>query len=183
MRWDRLFRDLEAQLDAADAAELGAEVADRTRRESALVALVDRVRGAAGSRVSARVAGTGAVEGVLLEAGSQWLLVAEDGGRQTVLPLAAVLSVAGLGVRTSAPGDQVFSRLGLAAALRAIARDRAGVSVGLVDGSVLTGTLDRVGADFVEVSLHGAGEPRRHDEVSGVRTVPFAALASVRSGP
>lgn len=182
MRWDRLFRDLEAQLDAADAAELEAEVADRTRRESGLVALVDRLRGAAGSRVSVRVAGT-SLEGVLLEVGSQWLLLAEDGGRETVLPLAAVLSVAGLGAPTSVPRGRVFARLGLAAALRVIARDRAGVSVGLVDGSVLTGTLDRVGADFVEVSLHGAGEPRRHDGVSGVRTVPFAALASVRSGP
>jgi hypothetical protein len=183
MRWDRLFRDIEAQLDAADAAELDAEVAERTRRESALVALVDRVRGASGSRVSVMVMGTGVVEGVLLEAGSQWLLLAEDGGREAVLPLSAVLSLAGLGVRTAVPGGQVFARLGLAAALRAIARDRAAVSVGLVDGSVLTGTLDRVGADFVEVSLHGAGEPRRRDEVSGVRTLPFAALAHVRSGP
>ena len=183
MRWDQLFRDLEAQLEAADGAELDAEVADRTRRESGLIALVDRARGATGSRVSVRVLGTGAVEGVLVEAGSQWLLLAEDGGREALLPLPAVLSLSGLGARTAVPGGQVFARLGLAAALRAIARDRAGVSVGLVDGSVLTGTVDRVGADFVELSVHGAGEPRRRDGLTGVRTVPFVALASVRSGP
>lgn len=183
MRWDRLFRDLEAQLDAADAAELHAEVADRTRRESALVAMVDRARGAAGSRVSVRVTGAGVVDGVLLEAGSEWLLLAEPGGREALLPLTAVVSVAGLNVRTASPAGQVFARLGLAAALRAIARDRAAVSVGLVDGSVLTGTLDRVGVDFAEVSIHGAGEAPRRSEVSGVRLLPFSALALVRSGP
>ena len=183
MRWDRLFRDLEAQLEMADAAELDAEVSDRTRRESALVALVDRALGAAGSRVSVRTAGTGVVQGVLLDVGSEWLLLAEDGGREALLPLPAVLSLSGLGLPTAVPGGPVFTRLGLAAALRAIARDRAAVSVGLVDGSVLTGTVDRVGADFVEVSVHGAGEPRRREDVSGVSTLPFAALASVRSGP
>ena len=47
----------------------------------------------------------------------------------------------------------------------------------------MSGTVDRVGADFVEMTEHGAGEPRRRAEVSGVRTVPFAALALVRSGP
>ena len=37
MRWDRLFDDLEAQLALDEARELEAEVADRTRRERALL--------------------------------------------------------------------------------------------------------------------------------------------------
>ena len=37
MRWDRLFDDLEAQLALDDVRELDAEVADRTRRERALL--------------------------------------------------------------------------------------------------------------------------------------------------
>jgi hypothetical protein len=183
MRWDELFRDLEAQLEAAGSAELDAEVADRTRREAAGLALVDRARAAAGARVAARVLGAGPVEGVLREVGSEWLLLAEDGGGEVVLPLAALQSLRGLSRWTGAPGSggQVFARLGLASALRGVARDRVAVSVCLVDGSVLTGTLDRVGADFVELSAHGAGEPRRRDDVTSVRTVPFAAIALVRS--
>lgn len=185
MRWDDLFRDLEAQLEAADTAELEAEVADRTRREGAALALVDRARAAAGGRVSVRALGVGPIEGVLRQVGSQWLLLDEDGGRQAVLPLAAVLSLTGLTVWSAVPGSggQVFARLGLGSALRGIARDRAPVTVSLLDGSVLSGTLDRVGADFVELSTHAAGEVRRRERVTSVCAVPFAALALVRSGP
>lgn len=185
MRWDDLFRDLEAQLAAGEAAELDAEVADRTRREAAQLELVDRARAAVGHPVSVRALGAGPVDGVLADVGSQWLLVAETGGREALVPLTAVVSLGGLRAWSGAPGSagRVFARLGLGHALRGIARDRVPVQVWLVDGSVVAGTLDRVGADFVEVSEHGAGEVRRRGAVTGVRTVPFGALALVRSGP
>lgn len=185
MRWDELFRDLEAQLASAEGAEHDAEVADRTRREGAMLGLADRARGAVGSRVSAHVMGAGAVDGVLRDVGADWLLVDEGGGREALLTRAAVLSLAGLTAWSAAPGSggQVFRRLGLGSALRGIARDRSGVRVWLVDGSVLAGTVDRVGGDFLEVSTHGPGEPRRRSAVTSVRTVPFAALAVIRSGP
>jgi hypothetical protein len=182
MRWDDLFRDLEAQLEAAAAVELDAEVADRSRREAAQLALVDRARAAVGHPVTLRVLGAGPVDGLLADVGAQWLLVAETSGRQALVPLSAVLSLAGLRAWTSLPGEggQVFARLGLGSALRGIARDRLAVQVVLTDGSVLAGTLDRVGSDFVELTEHG--EVRRRGEVTGVRTVAFAALALLRSG-
>jgi hypothetical protein len=185
VRWDALFRDLEAQLAAAEQAEHDAEVADRTRREGATLGLVDRARGGVGSRLSVRLMGAGSVDGVLLEVGADWLLVDEGAGREALLARPAVLSLAGLTAWSSAPGSggQVFLRLGLGSALRGIARDRSGVSAWLVDGSVVAGTVERVGADFLELSTHGPGEPRRRDAVTAVRTVPFAALAMVRSGP
>jgi hypothetical protein len=185
MRWDDLFRDLEAQLEAAASAELDAEVADRVRREAALLGLVDRARAAVGHPVVLRVLGAGPVDGVLADVGSQWLLVAETGGREVLVPLTAVVSLVGLRAWSEVPGSagQVFARLGLGSALRGIARDRLPVQVGLTDGSVVSGTVDRVGADFVEVSEHGPGEPRRRSEVAAVRTIPFGALALVRSGP
>ena len=185
MRWDDLFRDLEAQLDAAEVAELAAEVADRTRREAAHLTLVDRARAAVGHPLVLRVQGVGAVDGQLADVGSQWLLVAETGGREVLVPWTAVLSLGGLRTWSAAPGSagQVFARLGLGHALRGIARDRLPVQVGLLDGSVVSGSVDRVGADFLEVTEHGTGEVRRRGDVTGVRTVPFAALALVRSGP
>ncbi len=43
MRWERLFDDLEAQLVADERRDLDAEVADRTRRERALLGLHERL--------------------------------------------------------------------------------------------------------------------------------------------
>ena len=183
MRWEELFRDLEGQLEAAETAEVAAEVADRTRREAALLRLVDRLRPATGHPVRLQVRGAGQLSGRLQQVGVAWVLVAEPAGRQALVPLTAVLAVAGLGALSSSPDreERVFAGLGLGSALRAIARDRLPVTVTLVDGGTITGTVDRVGADFLELAEHAAGEPRRRTEVSGVRAVPFEGLALVRS--
>lgn len=181
MRWEDLFADLEAQLEAAATAELAGEVADRTRREIATLSLIDRARAAVGHPVRLQLLGPAVVAGVLVEVGAQWLLMRDDAGRDVLAPWTAVVSVVGLGRESVAPeqGGRLFGRLGLTAALRAIARDRAGVSVGLVDGSIVSGTLDRVGLDFVEISEHPVGEPRRPGQVSSVRTVAHTGLATI----
>ena len=183
MRWEQLFADLEGQLDAADAAELAGEVRERTRRELALLSTSDRVAGSHGHAVAVAAQGAGVVRGVLLDTGPDWLLLAEPGGREALLPLTAVLSVTGLGAATSAPGSDgaVGRRLDLRWALRGLVRSRAGVTLALRDGSALGGTLDRVGTDHVELAEHGQGEPRRAGAVTGVRLVPLAAVSCVRS--
>jgi hypothetical protein len=54
------------------------------------------------------------------------------------------------------------------------------VAVGLVDGGVLTGTIDRVGSDFFEIAEHAIDEARRRGNVAGMRTVPIPAVALIR---
>jgi hypothetical protein len=182
MRWQGLFDDLEAQFDAAQAAELAGEVAERTRRETALLRLGDRLRAAQGAPVAVALPGVGQLRGRLLDAGTDWLLLEESGGREVLVPLPAVLGVTGLGARSAAPDDSaVGRRLDLRWALRGLARSRTGVALGLVDGSLVTGTLDRVAADHLDLAEHGPGEPRRAGAVRAVRLVPLTALAFVRS--
>lgn len=180
MRWDELFDDLEAQLDAASAAELAAEVTDRTRRERALIELADRLAARLGSPVSLHLAGGSTSSGVLVEVAQQWLVLAGP----VLVPVTALLGVTGLGPAAVTTGRAgVRRRLSLAGALRAVARDRSPVQLGLLDGSSPTGTLDGVGADHVDLAEHHADEPRRAGVVRGVRTVPFTALAFVRPAP
>jgi hypothetical protein len=185
VRWEELFHDLEGQLEAADARELAAEVADRTRREAARLRLLDRLRPSLGRPLRLNVLGVGAVAGRLAAVGSQWLLVAGEQARETLVPLQAIVSVSGLGDGAVDPSssDQVFARLGLGSALRGIARDRVVVTAWLVDGGTVRGTVDRVGADYFELAeQHGLGETVRGRASWGVLSVPFPALAAVRLG-
>ena len=81
MRWDRLFDDLQAQLDADGQRELDLEVSDRTRRERAQVGLHERLIAHKGMGVELRLAAGVLVSGTVADAGSDWLLVHDRGDR------------------------------------------------------------------------------------------------------
>jgi hypothetical protein len=185
MRWQQLFADLQAQFDEEEAAAERGESASRARAEIGAVQLVQRLRGALGSRLSLTCRGAGQIGGVLADVGADWLLLEDDGGRQYLVASSAVRAVAGLGRGTAAaePEGPVRARMDLRRALRGLARDRAAVQVVLDDGGVLTGTVDRVGADYVELAEHPADQPRRAEAVQGVRAVVIGAVAVVRTAP
>jgi hypothetical protein len=106
------------------------------------------------------------------------LLLADPNGAETVVALASVLKITGLGHRASVPGSEgrLAGRLRLSYVLRGIARDRAAVAVTLVDGSTLVGVVDRVGADHIDLNAD-------HAELGSAATIPFGALALVRRAP
>jgi hypothetical protein len=181
VRWDDLFADLEAQAAALDVAERAAEIAERTRIEVGGLGVRDRLGAALGSAVRVETLGGEARTGTIARLGPDWLLL-DDDGHEHVLNLAAIRSVGGLGrasIIAGATGGAVNARLGLRSALRGIARDRSPVRLHLRDGATLDATLDRVGADFVELARHAPGEPRRRSEVRDVVLVPLDAVAIV----
>jgi hypothetical protein len=182
MRWDGLFADLEAQAAAFETAERAIEVDERARAEVAYLRLRDRLRPAVGLPVRIRSAAGASAAGTLTRVGSQWLLVDEPAGREAVVVIAAIISVSGLGRLSATPDSEgvVESRLGLTHVLRGVARNRSAVRIHLVDASILDGTIDRVGADFVELAAHAAGELRRRAAVRDVVLVAISAIVMVR---
>jgi len=184
MRWQQLFADLGAQFAEAEAAADRAESASRARVEAGAVRLAERLAGARGHPVVLRCRGAGPVAGTLAEVGVDWLLVEEEAGREALVATAAVLSVSGLGRQTAAPEQGVVrARLDLRRAVRALARDRSTVQVVLDDGTVLSGTIDRVGADFLELAAHAPGEPRRAGAGRGVHAAALDGVAVIRTAP
>jgi hypothetical protein len=182
MRWDELFADLEAQADRIEVSERSAEVGGLARAEFAQVGLTDRMRPSVGGTVLVRCLGAAQLTGRLDRVGPDWLLLVDEHDREAVVALDAVLSVAGLVRLTFGAGSagRVEGALGLRSALRGVARDRSAVRIHLTDGSVNVGTIDRVGADFLELATHPGAELRRRGEVRDVLAVPLSAVVAVR---
>ncbi len=127
MRWEGLFDDLEGQLAAEERRELDDEVAERTRRERALVTLEARLAAAAGSGIRLRLVDGTRVDGVLDDRGRDWVLVRKDGGRDVLVPIASVVTLTALQPRGRGPRHRPTVRARLrAAGTRARPGDRGG---------------------------------------------------------
>jgi hypothetical protein len=180
MRWDQLFADLEGQARAKEELELNAEMTDRVRGELGQISLLNRLRAQVSQPVTLVVDGAGRIGGDLIQVGADWLLLQTPG--EVVIPLTAVVGVSDLPAAAVSPDgvSVVSSRLRLTAALRAVAIDRAAVTVTLRSGDTVIGTPDRVGADFVDLAVHERGETPRRSSVRTRLTLAFSALAAVR---
>lgn len=150
VRWETLFADLENQLQAAQDEQMWDEVPDLTRAERAGMKVEHRLRALRETRVRLGLLDGHDVQGRLADVGDGWLLVV-DRPREHLVPLAAVATIRGAAAPT-APPPRPLERLGLAHALRALARDRRCVRVQTAAGGVL-GRVDSVGADHLELGL------------------------------
>lgn len=179
MRWDALFADLEARWDAEGRAERDAEVADRTRREHASIELLTRLAGHQGE-VRVRVAAGAVLEGPVLDVGKDWVLLEIPlRRRQALIPMSAVRAIEGLGRRSVSA--RTARRFGWGYAVRALARDRAVVQITDLDGTVVTGTIDIVGADYLELAAHPVDEARRSAAVRTTVVIPSVAVALIEA--
>ncbi|HKU31758.1 hypothetical protein [Arthrobacter sp. NyZ413] len=184
MRWDALFDDMEAQLAAEHLLGLESEVSERARVEIAGIDVSDRLRGALGQALDVVLRSGMVVSGGVSHVGSEWLVL-NEGSLQWLVPLAAVLTYRGLGRQAIAAQSTVSRRLGIASALRVLARDRAELAVHVLAANpgeaAIYGVIDRVGKDHFDLAVLMPGEVRRAGNVVSVVTVPFGSLAALRS--
>ncbi|HET8614906.1 MAG TPA: hypothetical protein VFL94_05210 [Actinomycetales bacterium] len=177
-RWERLFAELEAQAEV-ELRTTDVDVPDKTRQERSEVTLTDRLRASSGRTVTLVTSGAGAVRGVVRDVGPQWLLLGGDRPSSLcVVPTSAVLTAEGV-ARHAVPARpaSVSARLSLRAVLRSVARDRSPVRLSLTDGRVLSGTVDEVGHDHLDLAVHPMDEPRRAVQQ---HVVALAAIAMLR---
>jgi hypothetical protein len=178
-RFSRLFADVEAQLAADDRAQLEGDLADQTRSARGEVLFRDRLRASQGRPVALRLAGVGVLQGVVRHVGDDWLvLVNGDSAAPSLVLLDAVLAGQRVSPRSLPAGrSAVAARLSLRSVLRSVARDRSPLRVWIVDGHRLTGTIDSVGHDHVDLACHSSDEARRPGAVREHQTLLFSALA------
>lgn len=202
MRWEQLFADLEARFDELGDAAAAAEAADRERVAMGAVLAQQRLSGSIDQLIRLRLAGGATLAGELRAVGPDFLLLTEAPARECIVALNSVTAVEGLTSTTGTELTGLALRLDLRRALRGLARDRSPVAVALTgwtDGTVtaglgagsagaagsgeVTGTIDRVGADFLEIAVHAAWEPRRAGTVRSVALVPLRSVVLVRALP
>lgn len=193
MRWERFFDDLEDQLASEWEAERAALDTEAERLRLSRVSLHARLsqlagRDGAAPVISFDLADGSTLRGTVTGVGADCVAILPAEGRPgaVVVPFAAI---SGIGMphhdllrsaRPSPARSALSERLTFGYVLRDLVRRRAGVAVHLRSGRALHGTIDRAGADHLDIALHDPGAPRRADAVTGHRIVPYAAVAWVR---
>lgn len=191
MRCDRFFDDLEGQLASEWEAERAALDTEAERLRLSRVTLRERLTMLQGRDREAPAPSFDLADGSVLVAavsgvGADW--VALEGGRTgaMVLPFASIAAIGMphadvLRSARPAPARSALSdRLTFGFVVRDLVRRRVAVTVHSAHGRKLAGTIDRAGADHLDIALHEPGTPRRATEVTGHRIVPFSAVAWIR---
>lgn len=189
MRWDRFFEDIEDQLESEWEAERAALDSEAERLRLSRLTLHERLAAMVGADASATLE---LVDGTMLDApltalGADWLLASPWRTRAgaALVPLASVTAVRmphaellrtarPVGAAVKAP---VSRRATFGFAVRDLVRRRAAVSIHATSARVFAGTIDRAGADHLDLALHDPGSPRRRADVSAYRIIPFASVA------
>ena len=197
MLWDRLFEDLEGQLDSEWEAERAVLDAESERLRIARLELRMRLRILAGaeSDLTLDLVDGRRIPVTLQTLGADWVAVTSRGTGDVrsamsslLLPLHAIAGISTDHGMILASLDEPVSadpslreRITLGFVLRDLARRRIPVQVSTRPGDDLHGTIDRAAADHLDLALHDPGEARLAAAVRSFRMIPFSALVTVRT--
>lgn len=190
MRWDRLFDDLESQLERELSAEDADVVAEEERLRLARLGMRDRLVSVTGDPIGLSLRGGRRLAVQVSDVGRDWAAVRVDGppAWSGIVPFDVIDSViispsaarSSIHARDSSSDRPALTeRLGLAFVLRDLCRRRRYVRFELGSGEV-GGTIDRVARDHVDVAVHPPDAPRRESLVSEVRIIPLSSVLLVK---
>jgi hypothetical protein len=196
MRFDLLFDDLEAQLETRLAAEGAQQRGEEERLRAARTALRERIAAlaeTAGGSIRLRLIDGSVVDLAPATVGRDWLAAELPGGGQCVVPLAAVASLALTTAQVAAsrermpepqpgqPKGGITAKLGIGVVLRDLARRRVPLDVVTrAEPAPVHGTIDRVGADHLDLAVHERDAARRASSVLEHRVIALAAITQLR---
>lgn len=190
MEWDHLFEDLEGQLAAEWESERAALDAESERLRISKLTLRERLRTMAAAdapRLLLELTGGDRWDTSLRALGADWIGVQSDGdARMRVVPLTAVEAIGAdhgtllAGLSADAAPAGLRERMTFGFVLRDLARRRTPVTIARHGSDPQHGTIDRAGADHLDLALHDPHEPRRARAVRGFRLVSFTAITWVR---
>lgn len=175
---DRIFRDYEVQLNAAKMREMEQDAQEVRRHEFSRVQHMDRFAAQIGELITCFTVDSQRLIGVLDGIGQGWIQL-NTRAESLVLPLTAIDFWEGGNKFSHLDASSVNRKLSFAFALRALSRARAHVRFYHVSGSMSEGVIERVGADFVEVSVRGEDEKGRTQR--GMRVLPLSSVIAVGS--
>lgn len=187
MRWDELFADLEGQLEHGLGDEARETQLEEERLRVGRASMRDRIAAVTGDPepLRVRLVDGSVVAVVPRTVGRDWVSGDLIGSAaQVVLPLAAVgalLPTPKQLARSLEPVslDAVTDRIGLAFVLRDLARRRRALQI-TTPGGLLTGTVDRVGRDHLDLAVHPIDGWRRASAVTRIEVLPLAQVLLVR---
>lgn len=179
MTMKRIFLDFELQLEARRAQEVAFEAKEVMQSESSKLMQIDRLAAQLDRSVLIEVAGGMRWEGVMESFGSGWVQL-HTHSENILVPVSAVTWWEGGNRFASQDTGEVRRKLTFNFALRALSTSRIPARVFHIDGgSTSEGTLERVGMDFVEMSMHGLESNYRSKKISGYRTIAISRIAAV----
>lgn len=189
VEWDHLFEDLEGQLVAEWEADRAALDAESERLRISKLTLRERLRaiGTDGPRLMLELVDGDRWDTTLRTIGADWIGVQVTGdARLRVVQLASVDAIgadhgtllAGLAADPVPAG--LRERMTFGFVMRDLARRHAPVTIARRGADPQHGTIDRAGADHLDLALHDPGEPRRARSVRGFRLISLDAVLWVR---
>ena len=174
----RIFEELEAEFEAGLRREAEQEAVAALRAKLGETRQWEALARRIGTELVIR-AGPRSFRGTLVASYPDFCVLQAADGAQHLIPLGPATTIS-LPLQRQPPQPvPAASRYRFALALRELARRREPVRLELAAGGTIAGTIEVVGADYLELAEHDPNEARREAALTGRRLLGLAAVAVV----